>query len=85
MRDLEVRLTKVHPNGPINDRNDDDEPWPLRPWEDFAQTEDNDALIFRDDLDAGDQQDHNRHDYDRQFDGHGDLLIPGDLGVKAME
>src|SRR5437867_1591952 len=85
VRDLQIRLTEVHPNGPIDDRNDDHKTRPLRPWEDFAQTEDDDALIFRDDLDAGEQEDHNHHDCDRQFDGHGDLLIPGDLGVMAME
>ena len=85
VRDLQIRLTEVHPNGPIDDRNDDHKTRPLRPWEDFAQTEDDDALIFRDDLDAGDQEDHNHHDCDRQFDGHGDLLIPGDLGVMAMK
>src|SRR5262249_5378412 len=72
VRHLEIRLSQIHPYGPVDEWNDQDQARPLGRWQHFAETEHDNALVFRDDLEGEKQQEDSYQEcnYERKVHTH---------------
>src|SRR5262249_35698371 len=75
VRHLEIRLSQIHPDGPVDEWNDQDQARPLGRWQHFAETEHDKALVFRDDLEGEKQQEDSYQECNYERKVHTDPLV----------